>query len=323
MTPRILAGLLSVPALRAQTTPTSPITIPLIDTKGNLNVGNTTGMAGGPNGAVTLFGTGGGSVQLTVPSTAFPTTVLTLPGITGGAGNVVVDTANNVFSGTLVLPNTATNFTGSTPLGQVAYYTAQQQFISQGNQNQVGSFQRTIFFTAPADDLVCSLVSGTSISTALGPISCNGSTTLFTTTYAIPSHFLLLNKTTRFTGSFSYWTGSTADTFSVTLKVGAAAVYSSSAATSVAAGITNQSFLWTWDVVALQAPGPTASTDTSSTFPAVPGAPGANMVNHAGQPVQLPTDGSGGLTLTFNVGWSANHANNALQLQWLRVEEIN
>lgn len=191
---------------QAQTTsPPPPITIPLLDPSGNLNIGNTQGTSGGPNGSIFLFSAGGGSVQITVPTSGLRSTVMTLPSppTAGVNGNVVVDSFNNTFTGvnsfssstaSVILPNTPAPFTGSTPLGQVAFLTSQQQYTSQGNQSVVGSFPRVISLQVPTGDYLCT-------DTSLAGCSGHGigtTATAFATSYTLPANFWCL---TRLSGS--------------------------------------------------------------------------------------------------------------------------
>ena len=186
-----------------------------------------------------------------------------------------------------------------------------------------GTLPLVVSMQVPAtQDVICALHTDT-----ISGITCaNGadatSDTAFATGFTVPANFMQNKKNLRVTGSFAVWSGSAAVQWTWKLKAGATTIYSSKAPiTGLANSITNQSFVWSWDMVAAAAPSASSNTFTADSFPNVPGVAGAQLVNITAQPVLLNTSGS--LALTLTISYAANTAANAVQLQWLRVEEIN
>lgn len=98
-------------------------------------------------------------------------------------------------------------------------------------------------------------------------------------------------------------------------------IYSTLSPTSLGgptASLTAENFNWTWDIVAAGS----NSVFASSVFPAFSGFAAAEFINTASQPaaVMYNLAQQFQIVVTYN---SAPTGGMALQLQWMRVEEIN
>ncbi len=157
---------------------------------------------------MTLFATSGGSVTVTMGNVSYASTMTIPTSSLHATGNFVIDSLTNAFSGlndftlgSLILPNTASF--APTALGQVAYNTAQQDFVGQGNQSLTGSFRRVLSVAVPSSDAICALHHD-----SITGITCNNSSidgtavTAFQTSFAIPANFLIAGKRLVFTADF-------------------------------------------------------------------------------------------------------------------------
>ena len=182
------------------------------------------------SGAVTLYGAspGTGSVVLTVANSGSAQTTATVPYATG---NIVIDSALNVFTNkndfssstaSVILPNVAT-FSPSA-LGQVAYNTAQQDLVSQGNQSVGGSIPRVLSVTVPATaDLICALKSDSTFGSECVNTGFDGTfPTVFQTAFTLPANFLLSGKRLVFTADFKVWNTTSPPTITVGLSLDSA-----------------------------------------------------------------------------------------------------
>lgn len=320
---------------------------PLLDTSGNLTIGD-------PNnptqGSVILYsGTSGGQETITVPSSLAQAYTITLPsaGSTTLAGLAVANayTNSNDFSqGSVITPKVTTNPTAE---GQIGYNSSQHDYVGGGNQNTSGSFPRVLSFQASlgsSPDLICAKkgdIVGSPAKDCANTGSDGTTATAFATSYSIPANFLVVNKNLRITAAFTVYTPAPGplEAFSILLEIGGATVYSSNPVSGTTGGILNiinslsdTSFEWTWNVVALSGPFMMAFLYGSEDNPSIPGPGSTQTYSHTSQPVN-PINTQMALSLQVVVQYAmatsgqCNMATscpgNGLWLRWLRLEEIN
>ena len=276
----------------------------------------------------------------TFPST-FPSLVY--------SGNLVMDSVANTYAASssedfsaasfLKLPSGAV-YSPAAP-GDIGYDSTQNAFVGETNQTAPtkGFLSRTIDMAIPAlpnGDVVCGLPGdgtvfniGTNYGTPGGhtTVKCNGSATFtFATTYSVPASALFAGKGLRVTAALAMWSSGTAGiNFTFGLTLGGSTVFTSGTAHPNTA-ITDAVTEWTWDIAGISAL-PTSSNAAvyvSGSYPAFQNVGANSVVNTLSQPVGGIATNSA-LTLALQAPYTGvgTTTGNAIQLMWLRVEELN
>lgn len=276
----------------------------------------------------------------TFPST-FPSLVYSGNLVMDSVANTYTSSSNEDFSAAsfLKLPS-GTGYAPAAP-GDIGYDSAQNAFVGETNQAAPtkGFLSRTVDMAIPAlpnGDVVCGLLGDTTVFTigtnygTLGghtTVKCNTSATFaFLTTFSVPASAIFLGKGLRVTAGLALWsTGTAGLNFTVGLTLGGNPVFTSGVAhpnSTVTDAVTE----WTWDIVGITAL-PTsgnAAVCVSGTYPAFQNVGALSVVNTLSQPVGGIATNSA-LTLALQAPYTGvgSVAGNAIQLLWLRVEELN
>ena len=289
------------------------------------------GAGSSPSGAVTLFAASGGSATVTVGNISYASTVTIPTSSLHTAGNFVIDSLNNAFSGlndftlgNLILPNTASF--APTALGQIAYNTAQQDFVGQGNQSVTGSFRRVLSVAVPSSDVICALGGDSSLGVTCNNTSSATTATAFSTSFAIPAGFLIAGKRLVFTADFKMFNTGSGPTVMAGMMLDSAAgesLYLSSALNVPPAGhASGIGYSGTWSLTGTAAAGAGAPTIANALGYNLPGAALVGTANTIAQP-PAGWSTNAAHSIVFTIQYSANTAGNAIQLQTLTVEELN
>ena len=341
----ISLGLLLLLLYAYATAQSSSISLPLLDSNGNLNIGTS-----GSTGKITIFGSTGGGVGLTVPSSTGNQTA-TVPNATGtvalGAGvasnlgDVIcssgADTALNSGSvGSVKIVNGGSGYGTTPPTLTFTGGTLQTNGVAAtATAGLTGGVISSVTITSgfgysalPTGVTVSPVMGGASITT---PNSCENTSSAttelaFATTYTMPANLLTNNKRLRITAGLQLWSNGLGPTINVrvgppgTGGIMGTQVYTSGVlAPAVQAGAGTQ---MSWDFIAPS----TTSLICSNTFPSLAGIPGAQVYNQVSpQPVASGSviNTATSLPVVITATYSAVTASNAIRVLWLAAEVLN